>query len=148
MHRITVKFPRGDVAFFCYEANPQQLALFPNAKNVKKGLTLVSAMLRSPVRVEGFGIPFANPEDQELEGWVNDNQPIVDGVSLLDFLSRDTFHFLVDYQLRETQWELREELLPPPFHYPYGDQHDWKPERYKRLLETAKSDRQFLPAYS
>ncbi|KEZ43961.1 hypothetical protein SAPIO_CDS4166 [Scedosporium apiospermum] len=148
MHRITVKFPRGDVAFSCHEAKPEQLAVFPNAKNVKKGLTIVSAMLRSPARVDGFGIPFANPEDQELEGWVNDNQPIVDGVSLLDFLSRDTFHFLVDYQLRETKWELREELLPPSFHYPYGDQHDWKPERYKRLLETAKSDRQFLPAYS
>ena len=38
------------------------------------------------VSVEGFGMPFKNPEDPEVEGWICSNAPIVQGITLLDFL--------------------------------------------------------------
>lgn len=148
-HRITVKFPRGKFQSFVEEASVPLLARFPNAKAAQKGLGLVTVHLRddAEVTIDGFGIPFANPSDAELEGWVNDNKAIADGHTLLDILQQRKFFFLVAYPCREIGKKWVEDLLPPPLSYPYGTEHDWNVPRFKRLLQENKSPNAFQPAY-
>ncbi|KAG7284557.1 hypothetical protein NEMBOFW57_010935 [Staphylotrichum longicolle] len=100
------------------------------------------------IKVDGFGMPFANFENTEVEWWVNNNEPIVDGATLLDLVRKREFHFLVLESPIEVQKKWSEEHLPPPFTYPYGTEHDWNWDRYRTLLLETKSTEQFRPAYS
>ena len=101
-----------------------------------------------PVTVDGFGVPFANRNDPELEGWVNENKPMVDGITLLDVLRQESFYFVIAQPLAEAQKDWDHATLPPPFSYPYGTRHEWDMPRYERLLAETKAPSQFPPAYS
>jgi len=73
--------------------------------------------------VHRFSIPFANPEDSEVDGWVNHNAPIVPGLTLLDLLRQTEFHFVVFAPASAVKRRWNEQVLFPPFSYPYGTDH-------------------------
>lgn len=152
-YSIVVKFPRGHVAIKAEDAPAVIANRFPGAKQ----LTLVTANLapEAHVKVDGFGMPFANPEDPEVDGWVNNSVPMVSGITLLDFLRWRTFRFVVTVPVLAVYKEWSEKSLPPPFRYPYGAEHHWPVDEdgvpdlshYAKLLEETKSAEQFRPAY-
>ncbi|KAF7554912.1 hypothetical protein G7Z17_g2536 [Cylindrodendrum hubeiense] len=148
-HRVTVKFPRGQCAYDFKEASPELLARFPHAKGAKNGLAYVSVRLNDGacVSVEGFGIPFANALDPEVESWINHDAPIVENVTLLDVLRQNHFHFVVANTAQDALRNFSEDRLPPPFKYPYGTNHTWNTDRIQKLLFDTKDKRQFFPTY-
>lgn len=147
-HRITVKFPRG-ATHKVEDAPPTLLARFPNAQRKEKGLALVTVQLQdnADVVVDGFGLPFANPLDPELESWVDSTKAIAGDYTLVDVLEQRKFYFLVAYVTREVQKNWDAGLLPAPFSYPYGTNHAWDMEKYRELIAQTKSPRAFRPAY-
>lgn len=110
---------------------------------------LVTATLDfgATVIVEGFGLPFYNPEDEEVGAWLNDNQIIKGGFSLLDLLRERKFYFLVKSTAQGFEREFTEARLPLPFVYPYGNNHDWNSERFWKTIQDNKSNSSFIAAY-
>lgn len=45
-----------------------------------------------PIATSGYGWPFHNPDELEMEGWVNKNTEIFKGVRLQEFLKDRIFH--------------------------------------------------------
>lgn len=82
---MDIKFPRGQVDMTAEQASPAFLNRFPGAER----FTLISVRLHegARVRVDGFGMPYKNPEQPAAEGWVNRNTPMVRELTLLDFLA-------------------------------------------------------------
>lgn len=147
---MVIRFPYGGFETFVEAAPPTLLARFPNSRQAKNGTaTLVSVHLKDGFQVEldGFGLPYANPEDTEVEGWVNNNKPILQGYTLLDILQQRNFNLLVDYQPEEVGKNWRVETIPPPHQFPYGTEHRWDIKHLKGLLANAKSKESFLPSY-
>jgi hypothetical protein len=74
---------------------------------------------------------------------------------LLSFLRQREFWFCLVGKPQNVRKEYDEALLPPPFSYPYGDNHEWPVrlngaddlKHYAELFESAKSPVQFRPAY-
>ena len=115
------------------------LSRFPDAKRAEKGLTYLSVVLGEvPVKITGFGLPFANAKDAEIEGWVNENKPILNGPTLLDVLTRGEFELVVAAPMVESQKNFDEDRLPPPFSYPYGTEQSWDVARYKEMIRDNK----------
>jgi hypothetical protein len=118
---------------------------------------LVSVRLRedAQVRIDGYGLPFRNPEHPEVEGWLNQNTPIVGTLTLLDFLAQRTFYLAMSITPATRVKEWNDARLPLPFNYPYGTDHHWPAgnngatglARYADLLERTKSAEMFRPAY-
>jgi hypothetical protein len=152
-YSIVVKFPRGHHTIRAEDAPEIIAKRFPGTKR----LTLVTVGLapEAHVKVGRFGMPFANSEDPEVEGWVNSNAPIVSGVTLLDFLRWRTFRFVVTVSAGALDKEWNEKTLPLPFSYPWGTEHHWPVgedgatdlSQYAKLMEETKSAEQFRPAY-
>lgn len=94
-HPITVQFPRGQVDIQITEATPAHLERFPDLKSRERGSSLVTVSLQAEAKVLGFGIPFVQLHDRQMEAWVNDNEPIVEGITLLDILESKKFTFIV-----------------------------------------------------
>ncbi|KAL7906793.1 hypothetical protein GGI35DRAFT_482183 [Trichoderma velutinum] len=82
-------------------------------------------------------MPFANAEDAQVEGWVNENKPIINNLTLLDVLHRNTFYIAIDYPLTYAQNKLSEDLLLPPFSYPYGTEQHWNNVQDDMWLDDA-----------
>ncbi|KAK4150791.1 P-loop containing nucleoside triphosphate hydrolase protein [Chaetomidium leptoderma] len=145
-HRVGVMFPRSGFVSTFEDPPPSLASLFPGAR--KLCLLSVRLLEGAQVKVDGFGMPFANFENPEVERWVNGNEPIVAGTTLLDLVQKTEFHVLVLESPVDVQRKWSEEHLPPPFSYPYGTEHDWDWARYRTLLPETKSTEQFWPAYS
>ncbi|KAM0257022.1 hypothetical protein ACHAQJ_004617 [Trichoderma viride] len=148
-HNIFVRLPRNACKYDFSEASKPVLDRFPGAKNRDKGLTVLKVCLEDEARVTitGFGIPFANADDAEVEGWINENKPIVDNHTLLDVLRQRTFYIIIDMPVQHTCHKFREESLPPSFSYPYGTDQDWDVNMFKDLIKANKGY-QFMAAYS
>ncbi|KAF4992306.1 hypothetical protein FDECE_13760 [Fusarium decemcellulare] len=146
-YEIEVRFPRGAFEITVMAAPEEIASGYPEAKGRDKGLTLITVRLGDrPVQVGGFGVPFANADDPEVEGWINDNKPIVDGHTLLDFLQQEVFSFVVAMAAVEAAKKLDPERLPPPFAYDYGIFSGWDVRGFKDLIEANKGH-QFAPAF-
>ncbi len=146
-HTIAIKFPLGKFARFFANAedHPDVLARFPDAK--AKALTLLDIHLdTAEVTVDGFGRPFANAGDVEVEGWVNDGKPILGNHTLVDLLQAKDFFVVVAFNAKDTEKEWDEARMPPSFAYPNGNKHSFQVNRMKKLLQDNKGG-QFLPAY-
>ncbi|UKZ82049.1 hypothetical protein TrVFT333_009832 [Trichoderma virens FT-333] len=141
-HRIAIKFPRRACSYLFSEAPKSILDRFPGAKSSKKGLTSLRVCLKDEtcVTVTGFGLPFVNVEDAEVEGWVNDNKPIVDNYTVLDVLKQRSFFIVIDYPVQYTKNKLSEDLWSPPFSYPYGTEQRWDIDKFKDLIKAIKGD--------
>ncbi|KAK3295984.1 AAA domain-containing protein [Chaetomium fimeti] len=153
-YTLTIKFPRGQIDMTVEQAHPTIVKRFPGAEK----LSFVSVRLHEQgrVRVDGFGMPYKNPEHPEAEGWVNRNTTMVENITLLDFLAGRSFLFAMGVTPATINKEWNDARLPPPFSYPYGTEHHWPPAhsgatnltRYVELLERTKNAEMFRPAYS
>lgn len=146
-HRIVVKFPRNQTEF-TFEETPEPIATrFPDAKGKGPFSCLhVTLLGDAKVRVHGFGLPFANVEDAEVEAWVNDNAPIVEGHTLLDILAQRVFHFVIRQSAHDTEKHFHVDRLPPPFKHPYGATPGWDIQKFHTEAGKYKGH-QFLPVY-
>lgn len=152
-YSLLVRFPRGQVRIHAGDAPTAIIKRFPGAKNL--ALVTVELAAGANIQVDGFGMPYANPEDPDAEGWVNGNMPIVPGITLLGFLQSRTFRFLVPVFPSVIDKVWCEKALPAPFSYPYGIEHRWPVDdrgaddlsRYSDLLDATKSPEQFRTAY-
>lgn len=142
---IRVKFPRGRITYSVDSLDDDKLqGLFPAATRL---LSIVRVSLHpgSEVAVEGYGLPFANP-DHPREGWLNRLEPIVGDKTLVDILNQRDFTFIVHKPSDVLRRDWNEDQLPPPFSYPYGTQHDWDIDRFDDLIENNKGH-QFWPSW-
>ncbi|KAK5991591.1 hypothetical protein PT974_09876 [Cladobotryum mycophilum] len=148
-HIITIKFPRGGCCYTFDEAPKSVLNRFPNAKNKEKGFTIARVCLKDDAAftIDGFGVPFANSDDAEVDGWVNDNKPIINGLTLLDILGQREFHIVVAVPIENAKDNLIESQLLPPFQYPYGTDQKWDVGKFKKLI-AANKGQQFGPEYA
>lgn len=89
------------------------------------------------VKVEGFGMPFAN-RSHASEAWINEQTPIVGGVTLIGLLQQRNFVLLVNGYENILTPRLDDSFLPSPFSYPYGSDHTWSMERYKEMIPANK----------
>ncbi|EAQ90943.1 predicted protein [Chaetomium globosum CBS 148.51] len=135
VHPVDIKFPRGQVDMTAEQASPAFLNRFPGAER----FTLISVRLHegARVRVDGFGMPYKNPEQPAAEGW-------------------RAFYFAIRAPLATIDKEWNDMRLPPPFSYPYGTEHHWPSKNkgaagltlYADLLERTKSAEKFRAAYA
>ncbi|KAM5349632.1 hypothetical protein ACJ41O_006137 [Fusarium nematophilum] len=145
-HRIAVKFPRSEIQCIVKEAPESLLARFPDAKSKVMSLLTVCPS-DEPLTINGFGMPFANPEDAEVAGWVNENKPIVEGLPLLDLFRQSHYHFVVPESVANATKHFSYSRLPPPFKYPYSNNQAWILPQYKKDI-VANKGHQFAPAFS
>ncbi|KAM5344517.1 hypothetical protein ACJ41O_013053 [Fusarium nematophilum] len=146
-HGIIVKFPKGAFQATFEEAPESIVSRFPNAKGKEKGMTLVTIRLAELVIISRFGVPIANSEDPEVEGWIRDNRPIVQGYTLQDFLRQEQLQFVSLWCVYDARKHFSESRLPPPFEYPYGSDQSWDLVRFKDLIAKNKGH-QFMSAFS
>lgn len=146
--RIHVQFPRDGCTYTFEEASKAVFDRFPNAKK-QKGLTVIRVSLTDDARVTitGFGTPFANADDAQVEGWVNQNKPIINNLTLLDVLHRKTFYFVVSLDVDVASKRFSVDRLPPPIVYPYGTDQEWDVAKFKNLIRANKGH-QFKAAHS
>jgi hypothetical protein len=97
--------------------------------------------------VTGYGIPYANGKDYDLEGIVNQDEPIIDGITLKDLLAMNKFSLVVAANTSAIN-KLNEQHLPAHFTYPYGDDHAYDLNNYRMIFSRTKSKKQFLPAFA
>ncbi|KAJ4328076.1 hypothetical protein N0V84_001444 [Fusarium piperis] len=146
--RLDVKFPRGKIQTSFEDASGPVLARFPNAKRRDKGMTVFKVVMDDALAtIHGFGYPFANADDAEVEGWVNDNKPIVDGITMMDVLRSKRFCFILPVPFASATKFLATDRLPAPFMYPYGPLQEWDISAYKGAIAKHKGH-QFMPAFS
>ncbi|KAF4991590.1 hypothetical protein FGRMN_7709 [Fusarium graminum] len=121
--KIIVKFPRDKVSC-SFDGVPLSVqAKFPTIENWGS-FTYMTVRLQdgaSP-KINGYGLPFANSSDKEIDAWVNDNAPISGDATLLDVLHQRSFFFVVSSPLPPCRNELP--YLPPAFDHGYGT---WQP---------------------
>ena len=91
-------------------------------------------------------MPFANPNNV-ADPWFNDNAPIAGSKPLRELLEQREFTILVCATHKEIISKWHENILPPPFSYPYGRQHAWNMHRYQAMIPWAQGH-QFEPAWS
>ena len=139
-YRITVIFPRDGVDISYDEANKEITDLFPNAP--EKVYTLITFKLKTgkKVRVEGYGWPYHNVDEPEMEKWLNENEPIFSGITLRDFFNGDRFALVYTENPELTKKKFNESNLPEPFKYPYGTEHSYDLARYYDPLPEANKD--------
>lgn len=120
-HRLTIKFPRGGFQTIFEDATLPLMNRFPNAKRRDHGMTVLKVVIGdASVSIQGFGYPFANADNPEVEGWVN-NKPIVDGHTLVDILRSKRFVFVLPKPVAAAAAHtFNPDRLPAPFSYPYG----------------------------
>ncbi|KAF4339915.1 DNA helicase [Fusarium beomiforme] len=135
---ITVKFPRGNISC-TYEPVPEPVqAKFPDIDDWQPYTYLaVHIHEGSFPTIKGYGKPFANPIDPELEGWVNQNMPMYGNVTLLDILQQRTFFFVIAWPLDSCTKRMGDHFLPPPFTYGYPYQPTDEDSMKKLIDENA-----------
>ncbi|RBR07978.1 hypothetical protein FVER53590_10855 [Fusarium verticillioides] len=87
-HQIRIKFPRS----FSHEV---QLGQSPSTFT-NEHLSYVKVYFgESRATIEGFGIPFANQEDHQVESWINGDAPIAGKYGLLDILQQQSLYLVL-----------------------------------------------------
>ncbi|KAH7316633.1 P-loop containing nucleoside triphosphate hydrolase protein [Stachybotrys elegans] len=138
LHRITIKFPHGAYDLDIEGAPQAVFDLFPNLGKKDSGETKPLSLVRITLRegaqptITGFGLPFANATDPEVEGWVNGNKPVVQSTTLTDMLRQRVFLLVVPATPDLTSKYIGK--FPPPFSYPYGQEQTWDLGRFKELI--------------
>ncbi|KAF4418336.1 putative helicase MAGATAMA 3 [Colletotrichum fructicola] len=130
--RIGIRFRREKWTQTFEAASPELLGRFPGLKG-GGGQTVITFSSdeddKNKVCVEGMGMPYINKSEPELEQFVNENGPLIGGVTFIDFVRSNTFHVLVELQPHSAKFYFSLEQLPPPFDHPYGTLHNFDPER-------------------
>ncbi|KAM0351035.1 hypothetical protein ACHAPU_002816 [Fusarium lateritium] len=127
---IEIRFPRSSFQSW-YEEVPEKVkAQFPNAKN----LSYLNVCFNDtkPV-VFGYGRPFKNVEDTQIDDWVNKNKPLLNNCTLLDVLQMEMYHAVLPIKVSDAEKNLDPGRLPAPFQFPYGPQ-DWNVTGFKTAI--------------
>lgn len=144
--RIVVRFPRDNAAYFVTAIPTDQRDKLQS----KKDLSLLEVFLKDEpnanVAVHGFRMPLSRP-GHPSEGWLNRDEPIADGRTMLDIFQQREFKLLVAAPDKILTNLFSDDALPPPFSYPYGQDHSWNPVRYRDIFAKAKGH-QFSPAWT
>lgn len=111
-HRIRVKLPRDKFDCVATSASADLVSRMPTTF---KDLTILELRLHSDakVTVEGYGVPFAN-QYHPCGKWLNENTPMVEGLSLLDVLEQRTFRILVALSVDVAKRHVDYTRLPLP----------------------------------
>ncbi|KAF5598797.1 DNA helicase [Fusarium pseudocircinatum] len=138
-HQIRIKFPRN----FSYEVQQgQSPSTFTN-----EYLSYVKLYFgEARATIEGFGIPFANQEDHQVESWINGNAPIAEKYHLLDILQQQTLYLVLPAKSSLVKILGTTQNLST-FRYPYSEDFSWAPTRFQKELRDVKGQ-QFAPLYS
>ena len=111
---INIEFPIGSFDTTFSPAPSDAVQLIPGDQTKKKHLALMSVHFRNgkSATVTGYGWEYHNPDDPGMEAWVNEDDPISGGVSLLDVLMQSEFHIVAMGSVNEVEREWRSSLLP------------------------------------
>lgn len=111
-HRVRVKFPRDK--FDCV-ATSASADLVSRMSTAFKDLTILELRLHSDAKItiEGYGVPFAN-QYHPCGEWLNENIPMVEGLSLLDVLEQRTFRIAVALSVDVAKRHVDYTRLPSP----------------------------------
>jgi hypothetical protein len=120
---------------------------FPEVSDWSR-ITYLSVMLDSGAHptICGFGKPFINPVDPEVEGWINANKPIIEGVTMMDVLQQRVFRFVVNVPCEKAARTFSDQLLPPVFEYGYPAEQPVEKEAMISLADGNPGD-EFQPSY-
>lgn len=145
-HEIIFKLPRGSYTTSIEAATPELRARFSPETN----LTLVTFRLEegAHVRLHRYGVPYRNAHDPEMEAWVNNTQPIADGIYLADLARQREFIVAATLPTDFCPTELDERTMPSPFMYPYGRKHDWIKGDLWAVIKETRSSEKYIPAFS
>ncbi|KAF6807005.1 DNA helicase [Colletotrichum musicola] len=130
-HSCVFKFPRGGgYTYTIEEASPEVKERV--AGDAEAPLTVVTIKLKegSTADICGWGKPFSNTSDPQVNGWVNENEPIIDDVTLLGLVRSRNFLLAVKCCKMHADLHLQEARLPPPFEYGYDNPLDWNVEDF------------------
>lgn len=149
-HEIEVRLPRGGYTREVKDAPAEVQARLSQVEAARKGISVLTVRLNADARVQvnGFGIPFSNVEDDELNRQVNEYSPIFGSTTLLSILRQREFVLVVALSREVLEKLTSESWLPPPFAYPYGEKHEWDPERLWKAHLDNRAKAPFRAAYS
>ncbi|KAM0325795.1 hypothetical protein ACHAQA_007097 [Verticillium albo-atrum] len=151
-HVVDIRLHRGQYIWSVETAPLDIVTRFSKVapKATEKGIAILTLRLKEGANsvVTGFGMPYANLSDPELEQWVNHDGPIVDDMSLLDLVQAREFTLLVNKTPVHVTECVKEEKMPPPFNIPYGSDHTYNEDLYEVQQVECKGKTQFLPSYS
>ncbi|KAK4164420.1 hypothetical protein QBC43DRAFT_334620 [Cladorrhinum sp. PSN259] len=138
---IQIEFPRGQYTVECSRPPP---AIQQRLGSKDGKLCLLTVRLAPGVNatIRGYGLPFANGDDDEVDKFVNKDQPMTyaPGVTFLSLLTQRVFHIFIPFppELHHLEDVMGAHTMPPPFDYPYGTDHTWNMERYDQQLRVAE----------
>ncbi|KAF4462532.1 hypothetical protein FALBO_10675, partial [Fusarium albosuccineum] len=90
--------------------------------------------------VSGFGLPFSG-NDIFVDACVNRDEPIQSIIKLTDLLQKQEFTLLAiaTTGYLDNFFDMSK-MNQEPFHYGYGNHHDWNLRRYKRQVPRSRGD--------
>ncbi|KAH6959138.1 putative DNA helicase [Fusarium avenaceum] len=135
--RLKVKFPH-EIRVSFRAATEDEISKLPKEK-VKMSWVEVALKKGAKVTVEGFGLPYANP-DHPAHEWLRHpaSADIIGGKTLLDLLQQEQFTFIVSEPHPLLQTKMDVTSLPASFDFGYGNIHSWDMERYMRQISEIK----------
>ncbi|KAK1716866.1 P-loop containing nucleoside triphosphate hydrolase protein [Colletotrichum acutatum] len=149
--RIGIVFHRQKWTQTFEDASAELLSRFPALQGGPATIITFSCDVddNDRVSIEGLGMTYINDSEPELEKFVNETGSI-HGVTLSDFIRRKTFHVLMIRKgtVAHIRKKYSFENLPQPFDYPYGDAHNFDPERCAELLAKFPRTRAFNSVHS
>ncbi|KAF5231890.1 hypothetical protein FAUST_9026 [Fusarium austroamericanum] len=132
---IQVRFPR-DLKQTFGPVPDKVAALFPNTEALSY---IIISLGDSKPTIFGYGRPYANAEDIKMQGWVNENKPIVGQTTLLDVLQLTEYHIVIPIKAAVAETNIIPDKLPPPFEFPYAIPEAWEPDTFKRDIAAGTS---------
>lgn len=136
--RLNVVFPHNNITTTFEPLEDQEIL---DSLNVKGAMSLAEIHLKedAEVMVEGFGIPFSNA-GQPVHEWLRfpATTPVFGDMTFLDILKQDKFTFLVQHPSRILSERWNPKRLSSPFSYPYGTEHCWDMDRYRKQIYQNK----------
>lgn len=149
-HDIHVRLPRGGYDMETKDVPPEVQAHMSSVGVAENGSSIVIFRLKEDqhVRVIGFGMPFANDDDDELVKYVDEHHPIIGDTTVPRILRQREFTFVVRSRREHVEKNFHESWMPAPFTYPYGDVHMWNPGRFWEAHLDNRDRSHFRAAYS
>ncbi|KAL6407100.1 hypothetical protein AUP68_09926 [Ilyonectria robusta] len=145
--RLNVVFPSNGMIIVVEDLEDKALL---ETINVKGAMSVVEVCLKegAKVMVEGFGIPFSNA-GQPVHEWLTlpATTPVCGDMTFVDILMQDHFTFVVQHPSGILRDRWTPQRLSDPFSYPYGDEHCWDMDRYRKQIYQNKGH-QFHAAWS
>ncbi|KAG4263006.1 hypothetical protein FPRO04_11722 [Fusarium proliferatum] len=138
-HQIRIKFPLS----FSYEVQQGQSP----STITNEHLSYVKIHFgESRAAIEGFGIPFANQEDHQVESWINGDASIARHYDLQDILQQRTLYVILPSKSNLVKILGTTQDLSA-FQYPYSEDLSRGSSRFEKELRDIKGQ-QFAPLYS